>query len=72
MAIRGAVFTSPKTIKGHDSCHCVAVPERSGTTFEKPAHYEAWDAEYEAVTKTLRDADEPVNLTTVLREMRSA
>jgi hypothetical protein len=32
MAIRGPVFKSAvNAIKGHDSCHCVAVPVREGT-----------------------------------------
>jgi hypothetical protein len=72
MAIRGAVFTSAsRAIKGHDSCHCIALPVRGGMTFEPPKHYAAWEEQYTAATKTLREADEPVNVKTVLREMRA-
>ena len=43
-----------------------------GTNFDKPAHYDKWEAEYRTMTtKNLRAADEPVNLSTVLREMRA-
>lgn len=70
MAIRGAVFTSAsRAIKGHDSCHCIALPVRGGMTFEPPAHYAAWEKQYTAATKSLRDAEEPVNLNTALREL---
>ena len=31
----------------------------------------AWEAEYMTVTKGLRDVGEPVNVETVLREMRA-
>jgi hypothetical protein len=73
MAIRGAVFTTAsKAIKGHDLCHCVAVPMRRCAEFKQPAHYAAREAEYASITKGLRQTDEPVTLKTVLREMRSA
>lgn len=71
MATRGAVFTSAaNSIKGHDSCHCVAVPVRQGTQFVRPAHYKAWDDEYAAVTEQLAADGEQVTLTTVLAAMR--
>lgn len=70
MATRGAVFTSAaNSIKGHDSCHCVAVPVRQGTTFVRPQHYKAWDDEYAAVARQLNEAGEQVTLAKVLAAM---
>jgi hypothetical protein len=59
-------------IEGQDSCHCVAVSVRAGTEFNKPDHCDEWEAEGSAVTRDLRAADEPVNLSTLLREMHAA
>lgn len=70
MATRGAVFTSAaNSIKGHDSCHRVAVPVRQGTQFVRPAHYKAWADEYATVTRRLTDAGEQVTLSKVLAAM---
>jgi hypothetical protein len=67
MAIRGAVYTSASNaIKGHDSCHCIALPERKGVKFNKPAYYDAWENEYVQATKDLKAEDKTPNLSNVL------
>jgi hypothetical protein len=66
----GPVFKSAaNAVKGHDSCHCVAVPVREGTEFVPPEHYGSWEDDYKRV---IRDDDESVTPARVLREMRTA
>jgi hypothetical protein len=73
MAIRGPVFKSAvNAIKGHDSCHCVAVPVRKGTKFVPPAHYAAWEKQYMDTTATLKAEGKAVSLANVLDTFRAA
>jgi hypothetical protein len=41
---RRASILASTSARSSSSCHCVAVAVRGGTTFEKPAHYEKWEA----------------------------
>jgi hypothetical protein len=72
-AIRGAVFkTAASAVKGHDSCHCVAVPERAGTRFVPPPHYAAWEKQYADSTAALRADDKVPTLSNVLAAFRAS
>ena len=52
LATRGAVYYSAEAAtKGHDHCHCVAVPERPGTKFDEPEYYQMWDKRYQEAKK---------------------
>lgn len=70
-ASRGAVFKSAASaIRGHDHCHCIAVPVRPGTRLELPDRYARWSADYDRAAAELRANGSPVDLRSVLAVMR--
>ncbi|OBK27697.1 hypothetical protein A5634_22275 [Mycobacterium asiaticum] len=72
-ATRGAIFKSAAAaIKGHDNCHCVAIPQRPGTRLVLPERYDAWERQYEDATVSLREQGRPVDLRNVLSAMRAS
>jgi len=47
LATRGAVYRSAENaVKGHDNCHCIAVPERAGNPYVPPDYVAGWLDEY--------------------------
>lgn len=49
LATRDPVYYSAENaLKGHDNCHCMAVPVRSGDTYEPPEYVNRWRDEYAA------------------------
>ena len=47
LATRGAVYRAADlAVKGHDNCHCIAVPERGGNTYTPPDYVAGWLDEY--------------------------
>lgn len=49
LATREAVYHSAETaVKGHDNCHCIAVPERGGNTYTPPDYVKGWLDDYNA------------------------
>lgn len=47
LATRDAVYsTAENAIKGHDGCHCMAVPVRKGDSWTPPDYVAAWTQEY--------------------------
>jgi len=43
-----AYYTADGAVKGHDSCHCIAVPVRDGDTYTPPGYVAQWMDEYNA------------------------
>lgn len=69
-ATRGAIFkTAAAAIRGHDHCHCVAVPVRPGTRLVLPERYTQWAGQYQRAAAELRAAGSPVALRAVLTAM---
>ena len=67
LATREAVYkTAENAIKGHDNCHCMAVPVRGGDTYTPPAYVADWLEEY----NTAR-AEVGGNLNDIVNKMRS-
>lgn len=49
LATREAVYhTAESAVKGHDNCHCIAVPERGSNAYEPPAYVADWLDDYNA------------------------
>lgn len=49
LATREAVYKSAdNAIKGHDNCHCLAVPVREGDIWTPPDYVQGWAEEYNA------------------------
>jgi len=49
LATREAVyFTAESAVKGHDNCHCIAVPERAGNAYVPPDYVNRWRDDYNA------------------------
>ena len=47
LATREAVYhTAQSAVKGHDNCHCIAVPVRGGDVWTPPDYVKAWTQEY--------------------------
>ena len=47
LATRGAVYRAADlAVKGHDNCHCIAVPERGGNTYTPPDYVAGWLDDY--------------------------
>lgn len=47
LATRGAVYhTKDTAVKGHDNCHCIAVPVREGDNYEPPEYVKDWQDQY--------------------------
>lgn len=47
LATREAVYsTAENAVKGHDGCHCMAVPVRQGDSWTPPDYVKAWTQEY--------------------------
>lgn len=47
LATRGAVYRSQQSaVKGHDNCHCIAVPDRPGSPYVPPDYVAGWLDEY--------------------------
>lgn len=63
MATRGAVYHSEEAaVKGHDRCHCVAVPDREGNPFEPAPYVDGfWDEYNEARDEVGGNIDDIVN-----------
>lgn len=52
LATRGAVYRAADlAVKGHDNCHCIAVPERGGNTYQAPDYVAGWLEDYNAARK---------------------
>jgi len=52
LATRGAVYRAADlAVKGHDNCHCIAVPERGGNTYSPPDYVAGWLDDYNAARK---------------------
>ena len=67
LATREAVYRSAaNAVKGHDNCHCMAVPVRDGDTYTPPAYTAQWLEEY----NTAR-AEVGGNLNDIVNKMRS-
>jgi hypothetical protein len=67
LATREAVYKSAaNAVKGHDNCHCMAVPVRRGDTYTPPAYVADWLDEY----NTARD-QVGGNLNDIVNKMRS-
>lgn len=48
LATRGAVYhTDASAAAGHDNCHCIAVPVRSGNPYTPPDYVDTWTDDYE-------------------------
>lgn len=66
LATREAVYHSAENaIKGHDGCHCMAVPVRNGDSWTPPDYTQSWMQEY-------NDARDAVggNLDDIVNHMR--
>ncbi len=49
LATRGAAYhTAEGAVKGHDNCHCIAVPIRGGDTYSPPDYVKQWEQDYNA------------------------
>lgn len=49
LATRDPVYHSAENaVKGHDNCHCIAVPVRGGDTYTPPDYVHQWLDEYNA------------------------
>jgi len=47
LATREAVFSSAENaIRGHDNCHCLAVPVRDGDSYTPPDYVKQWRQDY--------------------------
>lgn len=72
LATRGAVYASEKTalhsLKGkyHNDCHCVAVPEWHGATFEAAPYVSGFDTAYADAVRSAGSTD----TSAVLAQMR--
>jgi hypothetical protein len=48
LATREAAYhTADNAVKGHDNCHCIAVPVRGGDSYTPPDYVAAWTKEYQ-------------------------
>jgi len=48
LATREAAYHSAdNAVKGHDNCHCIAVPVRGGDVYTPPDYVAAWTKEYQ-------------------------
>ena len=48
LATREAAYHSAdNAVKGHDNCHCIAVPVRRGDSYTPPDYVAAWTKEYQ-------------------------
>ena len=48
LATREAAYhTAENAVKGHDNCHCIAVPVRAGDTYVAPDYVKDWTREYQ-------------------------
>jgi hypothetical protein len=48
LATREAAYhTADNAVKGHDNCHCIAVPVRGGDVYTPPDYVAAWTKEYQ-------------------------
>lgn len=66
LATREAAYHSAESaVRGHDNCHCMAVPIRGGDTYEPPDYVQQWQQDY-------RDARKEVggNLNDIVNHMR--
>jgi hypothetical protein len=67
LATREAVYkTAENAIKGHDNCHCMAVPVRGGDTYTPPAYVADWLEEYNTARGEVGG-----NLNDIVNKMRS-
>ena len=49
LATRGAVYRAADlAVKGHDNCHCIAVPERGNNKYVAPDYVAGWLEDYKA------------------------
>ena len=67
LATREAVYKSAENaVKGHDNCHCMAVPVRGGDTYTPPAYVAQWLEEYNTARGEVGG-----NLNDIVNKMRS-
>ena len=67
LATREAVYKSAENaVKGHDNCHCMAVPVRGGDTYTPPAYVADWLEEYNTARGEVGG-----NLNDIVNKMRS-
>lgn len=71
LATRGAVYTSQTaSLKSHDHCRCIAVPEPAGSTYTPPDYVKTWQQDYLNARKDVRKAKQPQSLQNILSAMR--
>lgn len=58
-------YTADNAVKGHDNCHCVAVPVRGGDTYEPPDYVQTWMDDYRQARKQVGG-----NLNDIVNHMR--
>ena len=70
MATRGAIYTSTASaVRGHDNCRCIAVPERSGSSYETPAMVLDAEARYAEARRQLEAEGSPTSLDAIVKRM---
>ena len=68
LATRGAEYsTAENAVKGHDGCHCIAVPVRQGDTYTPPDYVAKWTDDYNAARGEVGG-----NLNDIVNQMRKA
>jgi hypothetical protein len=66
LATREPVYKSAaNAVKGHDNCHCMAVPVRGGDTYTPPAYVADWLEEYNTARRQAGG-----NLDDIVNQMR--
>ena len=72
MATRGAVYTSAASaVRGHDNCRCIAVPERSGSSYAVPAMVRDAEVRYVEARRQLEAEGSPISLDAIVQRMGS-
>jgi hypothetical protein len=68
LATREAAYhTADSAVKGHDNCHCIAVPVRDGDSYTPPDYVAQWTDEYNAARDSVGG-----NLNDIVNHMRKA
>lgn len=67
LATREAVYSSAENaVKGHDNCHCLAVPVREGDIWTPPDYVQQWNDDYIAAREAVGG-----DLNAIVNHMRS-
>lgn len=68
LATRDAAYHSAESaVKGHDNCHCIAVPVRAGDTWTPPEYVQQWQQDYQDARKQVGG-----NLNDIVNHLRTA